>query len=343
MKRNRTILSVVCLLFLFLSQINAEDIPQNRIGVHDPVMIKQDGTYYLFTTGRGVSVWSSVDLVSWNREKSVFSEVPKWTQDSISTFRGHFWAPDISYHNGEYHLYYSVSAFGKNTSCMGLATNKTLNPKDPEFNWVDHGAVICSTPNVDNWNAIDPNLIFSENGTPFLFYGSFWDGLQYVRLSDDLKSLYPGERPVTIASSKKDRRKENSPSIDNNPVDAGGNAIEAPFVFKKGNYYYLFASIDYCCKGIESTYKMIYGRSENVEGPYYDKDGKDMLFGGGTILMEGDENWHGVGHNAVVNDFDKDYLIFHGYDALDEGRSKLRIFTLKWDKELWPTVDEAIY
>ena len=145
------------------------------------------------------------------------------------------------------------------------------------------------------------------------------------------------------ASSKKDRRKENPPSIDNNPVDAGGNAIEAPFVFKKGNYYYLFASIDYCCKGIESTYKMIYGRSENVEGPYYDKDGKDMLFGGGTILMEGDENWHGVGHNAVVNDFDKDYLIFHGYDALDEGRSKLRIFTLKWDKELWPTVDEAIY
>ncbi|MEN6588814.1 MAG: arabinan endo-1,5-alpha-L-arabinosidase [Proteiniphilum sp.] len=342
-KGNRLSLSVVCFCFLFLAQIKAENIPQRRIGVHDPVMIKQDGTYYLFTTGRGISVWSSDDMQTWNRERPVFDEAPQWAVDAIPTFRGHIWAPDISLHNGQYYLYYSVSAFGKNTSCIGLVTNKTLHPDDPEFEWIDHGAVICSTPNVDNWNAIDPNLIIDEQGRPFLFYGSFWDGLQMIRLSDDLMTPYPGEEPVTIASRKRTRSPENPPAIDNNPVDAGGNAIEAPFVVRRGDYYYLFASIDYCCKGMESTYKMIYGRANRIEGPYLDKEGKELLFGGGTILMEGDERWHGVGHNAVAHFCGKDYLLFHGYDASDEGRSKLRIFSLSWDSEKWPVLNDEVY
>ncbi len=343
MERNTFFLPFVFFLFVFLPQGKAADQLPERIGVHDPVMAKQDDTYYLFTTGRGIAVWSSTDMKTWKREKAVFAEAPQWAIDAVPTYRGHTWAPDISYHNGLYYLYYSVSAFGKNTSCMGVVTNKTLHPDDPDFEWVDHGAVICSTPDVDNWNAIDPNLIFDENGVPYLFFGSFWDGLQMVRLTDDLKSCYSGEEPVTIASRKKERRQENPPAIDNNPVDAGGNAIEAPFVFRKDNHYYLFASIDYCCKGVESTYKMIYGRSDKIDGPYYDKEGKDLLFGGGTILMEGDENWHGVGHNAVVSFDGEDYLVFHGYDANDEGRSKLRIFRLSWDQSQWPGVEEAIY
>lgn len=334
---------MACLLLLFVSKIKAGDTPHDRIGVHDPVLIKQDSTYYLFTTGRGVSVWSSEDLMSWNRESPIFNKTPVWTTDSLSSFRGHFWAPDISFHNGKYYLYYSVSAFGKNTSCIGLATNKTLNPKDPEFYWEDHGAVICSTPNKDNWNAIDPNLIVSEDGVPYLFFGSFWDGLQVVRLTDDFKNCYLGDVPTTIASRKSDRRAENPQAIDNNPIDAGGNAIEAPFVFKKDDFYYLFSSIDYCCKGIESTYKMIYGRSKNIKGPYFDKNGRDMLYGGGTILMKGDEKWHGVGHNAVIEDENINYLIFHGYDAQDEGKSKLRIYNLTWDEEKWPQIQNSIY
>jgi arabinan endo-1,5-alpha-L-arabinosidase len=282
-------------------------------------------------------------MKSWKREKPVFTEAPQWAVDDVPTFRGHIWAPDISYHNGQYYLYYSVSAFGKNSSCIGLVTNKTLHPEDPAYEWVDHGAVICSTPGKDNWNAIDPNLIFDEEGQPFLFYGSFWDGLQVVRLSDDLTTPYPGEQPLTIASRKLTRSPDNPPAIDNNPVDAGGNAIEAPFVVRRGDYYYLFASIDYCCKGVESSYKMIYGRSDKIEGPYYDKEGEELLFGGGTILMQGDERWHGVGHNAVANSCGNDYLLFHGYDARDEGRSKLRIMRLSWTEEQWPRLMEEVY
>lgn len=340
----RSLLFVSFLLFLLICQQGtAADDQTNRIGVHDPVMIRQDSTYYLFHTGWGIGVWSSTDMKNWKREKPVFQDAPQWAVNDVPSFKGHIWAPDISYHNGQYYLFYSVSAFGKNTSCIGLVTNKTLHPEDPAFKWVDHGAVICSTPGKDNWNAIDPNLIFDEEGRPFLFYGSFWDGLQMVRLNNELTAPSPGEVPVTIASRKLTRSPENPPAIDNNPVDAGGNAIEAPFVVKRGDFYYLFASIDYCCKGVESTYKMIYGRSHKIEGPYLDMAGKELLFGGGTILMEGNERWHGVGHNGIASAYDNDYLLFHGYDANDEGRSKLRIIRLSWTEEQWPQLMDEIY
>jgi len=131
----------------------------------------------------------------------------------------------------------------------------------------------------------------------------------------------------------------NPPSIDDNPVEAGGNAIEAPFIFKHKKYYYLFASVDYCCKGIKSTYKMIVGRSKSVNGPYIDKAGFQMQYGGGTLLMKGNQNWYGVGHNAVAHIDGIDYLVYHGYDAHDEGKAKLRISRLKWDKMGWPQVE----
>src|SRR5690606_30022803 len=111
------------------------------------------------------------------------------------------------------------------------------------------------------------------------------------------------------------------------------------FIFKKGKYYYLFASIDYCCKGERSTYKMIVGRSKKVTGPYLDDEKRDMAFGGGKLLLAGDAKWHGVGHNAVVSFDGADYLVFHGYDAADKGISKLRIEQMIWDKKQWPVIE----
>ncbi len=309
------------------------------ISVHDPVMAKQNDTYYLFCTGRGISVWSSKDMKEWKREQPVFQEPPQWAVEAVPGFRGHFWAPDISFFNGKYYLYYSVSAFGKNTSCIGLATNKTIDPADPEFKWTDHGKVIQSFPGETNWNAIDPNLVVAGDGTPYLSFGSFWDGLKLVKLNSEATAPAEDINAIpTIASRKKLPTDPNPPAIDNNPKDAGGNAIEAPFIFKKGNYYYLFASIDYCCKGKNSTYKMIVGRSETIPGPYIDKNGKPMATGGGTILLQGNEKWHGVGHNSAYTFHGIDYIVFHGYDADDEGKSKLIIKKLDWDSEGWPVV-----
>jgi arabinan endo-1,5-alpha-L-arabinosidase len=315
------------------------DAFSQRISVHDPVMIQEKGTYYLFCTGRGISVWSSPNMENWKREKPVFVESPAWTAEAVKDFKGHIWAPDISFYNGEYYLYYSISSFGKNTSCIGLAINKTLDASDPEFEWRDQGKVIQSIPGVTNWNAIDPNLIVSDDGTPYLTFGSFWDGIKLVKLKKDAKTPAEDISTIpTIASRKSSSTEPNPPSVDDNPENAGGNAIEAPFIFKKGKFYYLFVSIDYCCKGVNSTYKMIVGRSEQIQGPYLDKTGKNMATGGGTMLLKGNDDWYGVGHNAVCTFNNNDYLIFHGYDAHDEGRSKLIIKEMDWDENGWPLV-----
>lgn len=309
------------------------------VPVHDPVMIRYDGTYYLFATGRGIAVWSSHDRVKWVQEAPVFAEPPAWAVAAVPGFKGHIWAPDISHHAGRYYLYYSVSAFGKNTSCIGVATNVTLDPRDPRFRWEDHGKVIESVPGQTNWNAIDPNLVESADGTAWLAFGSFWEGLKLAKLAPD--RLQPAETPdhwPTLASRELTELPAPPPGS-GYPTNAGDNAIEAPFIFRHDDRYYLFASIDYCCRGKDSTYKMIVGRAENIAGPYLDRDGNPLAHGGGTILLAGDARWHGVGHNAVCSFDGVDYLVFHGYDATDPaGKAKLRILPIEWDDAGWPIV-----
>ncbi len=313
---------IVIILLCFL-RMSAQS-PKN-VSVHDPVLIKENSVYYLFSSGNGVKVQSSIDLQNWKVEKAVFTQPPSWAVKLVPGFKGHIWAPDISYHNKLYYLYYSVSTFGKNSSAIGVATNETLDPSSPNFKWVDHGKVIQSISGKNHWNAIDPNIITDENGKNWMAFGSFWDGIKLVELTKDLLHVDIQSRDITtIASHKK-------------LGASGDNAIEAPFIFRKSGYYYLFASVDYCCKGENSTYKMIFGRSKIVAGPYLDQANVPLSDGGGTILLTGDKDWHGVGHNAVYHTKGEDYLVFHGYDAHDSGKSKLRLLKLKW-KNGWPSI-----
>lgn len=297
---------------------------------HDPVVAKQGDKYYLFCTGPGITTFTSKDLKTWTQGDPVFADSPTWALDVAPGFNGHIWAPDITLHNGTYYLYYSISAFGKNTSAIGLVTNKTLNPKDENFKWEDQGIVIQSVPNRDMWNAIDPNLIFDEEGTPWLSFGSFWSGLKMVKLEDDLKTIAQPEEWYPIAS------RERSPNLPD--ADAGDAALEGPFIFKKGDYYYQFLSWDYCCRGEESTYKLVVGRSKTVTGPYVDKDGKKLTEGGGSLVIEGNKNWYGVGHNSVFTFDGKDYTFMHGYDSSDKGLPKLIVKEVTWENG-WPTVE----
>lgn len=296
---------------------------------HDPVVAKQGDTYYLFCTGPGITSFTSKDLKTWTKAKRVFSESPKWAKKVAPGFNGHIWAPDITLHNGTYYLYYSISAFGKNTSAIGLVTNSTLNPEDENYKWEDQGIVIQSAPNRDLWNAIDPNLIFDEKGTPWLAFGSFWSGLKMVKLEDDLKTIAQPQEWYPIAS------RERSPNLPD--TDAGDAALEGPFIFKKDDYYYQFLSWDYCCRGEESTYKLVVGRSKEVTGPYVDKEGRKLVDGGGSLVIEGNKNWYGVGHNSVFTFEGKDYTFMHGYDASDKGLPKLVVKKITW-VDGWPSV-----
>jgi arabinan endo-1,5-alpha-L-arabinosidase len=305
--------------------------PTRETPAHDPVMIKQNEKYYLFTTGNGISVFSSKDMRNWRKEMPVFAKVPDWVNKALPNFRGSsMWAPDISYHNGKYYLYYAVSAFGKNTSCIGLIVNKTLDSASPDFKWQDMGKVIQSVPGRDMWNAIDANLIVDENNTPWLAFGSFWEGMKLVKLNPDFASIAQPEQWYTIARRPRDFSEPDS--------SAGNAAIEAPFIFKKNKYYYLFVSWDYCCRGERSNYKVVVGRSEKVMGSYLDKLGVSLAQNGGTLVVEGDnKEWFGAGHNSVYTFDGKDYMIYHGYDAEDRGRSKLIIREIKWE-DGWPSL-----
>ncbi len=290
--------------------------------VHDPAIIKAEDGYYLFCTGNGIPMRKSTDLLEWKQTfpALVFARVPAWALEKIPQATN-IWAPDISYFNNRYHLYYSVSTFGSNRSVIGLVTNASLNSKDDSYKWVDEGLVIEST-GVENYNCIDPNVILDAEGVPWLAFGSFWSGLKMRRL--DYETGKPSEADTKLYP------------LAQRFVNSG--AVEAPFIIRKNDFYYLFASFDSCCRGADSTYYVVVGRSEAVTGPYVDRDGVEMLKGGGTQVTFPTDRWRGPGHNAILQDGDTDYIVYHAYDAESHGAPTLRISRLAWDADGWPSL-----
>lgn len=336
-------LLLACSLNIYAQQPNASDArAKGRFqvgdvttdpGAHDPCLAKEGDTYYCYYTGGGIQIWSSKDMKSWTKQPSVFSVAPAWVAQRLPSFKGlGFWAPDISFHNGQWYLYYATSIFGKNTSVIGVATNKTLDPKSKDYKWVDGGMVLQSVTGRDDWNAIDPNLAVDESGTGWLSFGSHWLGLKLVKLNSDFKTVAEPQEWYTIAGRPRDYK-----YTDEQP---GNGAIEAPFIFKKGDYYYLFVSWDSCCSGVRSTYNIRIGRSAKITGPYLDKDGVNMAKGGGTLLLGGDtgavKTVYALGHNSVQTFDGVDYMAYHTYTDTYE---RLGIRILTWENG-WPVVQK---
>jgi arabinan endo-1,5-alpha-L-arabinosidase len=319
-------LTISCLSLGLLTQL----VSAKQVEVHDPVMAKDGDTYYVFSTGPGITFYQSSDLVNWHLAGRVFKDEPSWAQRVAPGFGGHLWAPDIIQKDGLFYLYYSVSAFGKNTSGIGVTVNKTLDPKAKDYLWVDQGIVLQSVPERDDWNAIDPAIIKDENNEYWMSFGSFWAGLKLVKLDITLTRLAQPQEWHSIAARPRNPKAE---------IEGERNgAIEAPYIFHKGEYYYLFVSFDKCCRGTDSNYNVRVGRATSVTGPYLDKAGKDMMLGGGSVLIKGNKYWPGLGHNAAYSFDGKDYLVLHAYETADNGIQKLRILPMTW-QDGWPVVD----
>lgn len=287
------------------------------LSAHDPVIIRQNNTWYAFYTGNGIKMKSSFDGVNWFHYGQVLRNTPQWAKDLVPGSSSSIWAPDISYYNGRYNLFYSVSTFGKNRSVIGLLTNTTLDKKSKDYKWVDMGVVIESTT-LDNYNCIDPNFIVDEDGDTWLSFGSFWSGIKLVKI--DKNNLKPKVNCSLISIAAR----------------PGSTAVEAPFITYNNGYYYLFASFDSCCRGVRSTYNIVVGRSDNIDGEYFDKSGKSLLNGGGTVVKKADERWKGPGHNAIYKYNNESILIYHAYDKENSGAATLRIEYLNWDEQGWP-------
>jgi arabinan endo-1,5-alpha-L-arabinosidase len=286
---------------------------------HDPsTIVRCKDEYWLFATGVGVHSWRSKDLRHWERGPNVFPTIPAWITEIVPDQRGHFWAPDVIHLNGRYLLYYSVSKFGVNTSAIALATNPTLDAADPEYRWTDEGIVIRSRRE-DNFNAIDPAVIQTPDGRLWLSFGSFWSGIKLMELDPATgKRIAPDSPMHSLAYTR---------------------AIEAPFIYLKEEFYYLFVNWDVCCRGIESTYNIRVGRSANLTGPYLDREGKDLAKGGGTLLLATDGAFIGPGHAGIFKENGVYWFSCHFYDASQRGAPTLATRPLRWDEEGWPVLD----
>jgi arabinan endo-1,5-alpha-L-arabinosidase len=307
---------------------------------HDPSIAKDGGTYYVFATGKAqgggqLPVRCSEDLEHWRMCGHVFDAIPQWMQEK-SPGTKELWAPDISFEHGEYRLYYAYSLFGVNTSGIGLATNKTLDAKSPNYKWVDHGLVLESKAS-DDFNAIDPNYIEDAQHHAWLSFGSFWGGIKMRALDAETGMLSRSDMKLySLAARPKPEHPEPQKFDPEHPtLPPDWQAIEAPFIVSHGGYYYLFASAGLCCRGVRSTYRTIVGRSKSVAGPYLDKTGTPMMQGGGTLLLGANKRWLGPGGESVLHQADgTDLIVFHAYDATT-GRPSLQISSLIW-QDGWP-------
>jgi arabinan endo-1,5-alpha-L-arabinosidase len=306
-------------------------------GTHDPSVIKAGDTWYVFATGKAqdggqFQLRCSTDLHAWKLCGHVFDEIPDWIRrDSPGTQE--LWAPDISFENGEYRLYYAYSLFGKNTSGIALATNKTLDRSSPDYKWEDRGLVLRSTAS-DDFNAIDPNFVLDAQRHAWLVFGSFWNGIKMRRLDDRTGMLSSIDQKIYALATRR-RPDDAPPAPPGLPPD--WEAIEAPFIVHHGGYYYLFVSWDLCCRGTKSSYGTMVGRSKQVTGPYVDDHGVPMTEGGGAQLLSGNALWLGPGGESVLMQTPgPDILVFHAYDA-HTGKPALQISTIAW-RDGWPHV-----
>ncbi len=302
------------------------------IGGADPTIVATKDSlgqvvYVVAATGRGVQLVRSTDLEHWESMGSVFDRpVPEWAQREVPESRG-IWAPDLSYHDGLYYLYYSVSSFGSQHSVIGLAVNKSLDPESKDYKWIDRGKVLDSAPGKTNFNAIDPALLVDQEGRWHLFWGSYWDGLMVVEVDPATGKPKP-EAPIKPVAARP-----------HHPA----HAIEAAFPLFHDGYYYLFVSWDSCCDGADSTYKVMVGRSRQPTGPFVDADGKPMLNGGGTLVIQSSERWRGPGHNSVLTTDEGQWLVHHTYDTQNlRAQRVLQIRPLEWTDNGWPRVGEPV-
>ncbi len=326
-----TAMALACLAILALvaAPLHAAELQPRLAGdtrIHDPSVIEVDGRYAAFGTGeqgiyRGaIKVKTSPDGVNWTDAGAIGKGVPKWALATLGYQPTNVWAPSVSRRDGNVFLYYALSSFGVNASAIGLMTNPSFDPGKPGEGWRDQGLVLMSTAG-DDFNAIDPFRIDVSDGRAYLAFGSFWSGIKLRELDPATGMLLKDDTPVFALAGRK------------------GGAIEAPSILEHGGKFTLFVSFDQCCKGVASTYNIRVGRADRIEGPYLDRDGKDMAQGGGSLLLATTGPFIGPGGQEAVKTSRGEMLAFHYYDGENGGASKLQLSPLRWTPDGWPELD----
>ncbi|KAG8817879.1 hypothetical protein FRC17_011056 [Serendipita sp. 399] len=289
-------------------------------GVHDPSALCQrtDGTWFLFSTAVGIAIRTSKDRVTWTNAGVVWPSGAPWTSTYTGENNANLWAPDCTFRNGQFYLYYSASTFGSRNSGMFLARSTT----GAQGSWTNDGLVYGSTTS-SSYNAIDPNLVI-DGSKWYLVFGSWSSGIaMFVQpivtesppdttlLAWSMSFEEYWERLLMVNSINPSTGKPSSTSL--TKLASRNNGIEAPVIIKNGSYYYLFTSWDKCCAGLSSTYNIRVGRSTNIKGTYVDQAGVNLTNGGGTLILSTHGSVVGPGGQSVFQTGGVWYLVYHYY------------------------------
>ena len=194
----------------------------------------------------------------------------------------------------------------------GIAAPTSDNPTGP---FSDKGKLFQNNE-IDVQNSID-RFYIEGNGKNTFFWGSFI-GIYGHELSEDGLTL------------KRDTQK----------FQIAGTAYEATYIYKRGQYYYLFCAWGSCCKGANSTYQTVVGRSESLFGLYLNKKGESMSDNEHEIMIHGNHLFVGTGHNTeIISDNEgKTWMLYHAFDLNDPTGRVLMLDEIQLEND-WSFVD----
>lgn len=290
--------------------------------IHDPSIIVTEDGWASFATGveraadgGTIRTKFSADGITWAETGALPGGMPDWVKPELGFMPPNIWAPSVFVRDETVYLYYAVSRFGRNNSAIGLLTNDAFDARRPTEGWQDRGMVFRSRR--DDWlNAIDPYRI-DVGDRAWLAFGSYWDGIRMIELDPATGWRRSEGEPLRLASRN-------------------GEAVEAATLLEHDGRFYLLVSFDACCRGLDSTYRIMMGRAETVAGPYLDRTGKPLLEGGGTELLATTGRYHGPGGQEVVDVRGTPWLAFHFYDGEAGGTPRLQLAPIGWTADGWP-------
>jgi arabinan endo-1,5-alpha-L-arabinosidase len=303
MKSNFKIQGTTVLLSLLFAATGMAQV--GKPFIHDPSTIMEcDGKYYTFGTGGG-------GLISQDG----------WTWNSGAVRPGGGAAPDAIKIGDRYLVVYGATGGGLGGGHNGKILtmwNKTLDPQAPDFKFSDPVVVAQSDGFEDN-DAIDPGLLLDPtDGRLWCSYGTYFGFIRLVELDPKTGKRVEGNKALDIA------------------IDCEATDLE----YRDG-WYYLLGTHGTCCDGANSTYNIVVGRSRKVTGPYLDNMGRDMLKGGGKMVVAAGRRVVGPGHfGRVILEDGVEKMSCHYEADLDQGgRSVLGIRPLLW-KNGWPVAGD---
>lgn len=264
---------------------------------HDPSLIRRssDGTYFRFNTGGGVQIYKADSLDGeWTYEGDA---LPGGSTIDLAG-NTDLWAPDVHLIGDTYVMYYAISTFGTPNSAIGYATSSTL-----EYgSWTDHGSTGISSSSSKVYNAIDPNVIQTAEGSYYMNFGSFFGDIYQVEMNSGATKTSGASYNIAYNATS-------------------DHAEEGSFVYYRAanKYYYLFFSAGACC-GYDTDmpaqgeeYSIRACRSTAVDGPYVDADGTACTANGGTTVLASHGTVFGPGGQGVYPDPEHGTVLYYHY------------------------------